>query len=62
MLPNIKNIQILWLTVGPKTAQICLWRIMIWGQLCWKRMWFLLGRLPHRFTSNDIQECIRDGI
>jgi len=61
MLPNINNIQASWLTVGPKTAQICLHGgANDMGSIMLEENVVSVAGAPHRFTSNDIQECIRD--
>ncbi len=61
MLPNINNIQASWLTVGPKTAQICLHGgANDMGSIMLEENVVSVAGAPHRFTSNEIQECIRD--
>ena len=61
MLPNINNIQASWLTVGPKTAQICLHGgANDMGSIMLEENVVSVAGAPHRFTSNDIQECIRE--
>ena len=61
MLPNIKNIQASWLTIGPKTAQICLHGgANDMGSIMLEENVVSVAGAPHRFTSNDIQECIRE--
>jgi cyclic dehypoxanthinyl futalosine synthase len=61
MLPNVKNIQASWLTVGKQIAQICLHAgandfvsIMIEENVV------SAAGAPHRFTANGIQEAIRE--
>lgn len=61
MLPNIKNIQASWLTIGPKTAQICLHGgANDMGSIMLEENVVSVAGAPHRFTSNDIQDCIRE--
>ena len=61
MLPNINNIQASWLTVGPKTAQICIHGgANDMGSIMLEENVVSVAGAPHRFTSNEIQECIRD--
>ena len=61
MLPNVKNIQASWLTVGKEVAQICLHAgandfvsIMIEENVV------SAAGAPHRFTANGIQQAIRE--
>ena len=49
MLPNIKNIQTSWLTVGAKTAQL---------SLHGGANVVSAAGAPHRFTSESIENCI----
>ena len=61
MLPNIKNIQASWLTVGPDIAQVCLHGgANDMGSIMLEENVVSVAGAPHRFTSNDIQDCIRD--
>ena len=61
MLPNVKNIQASWLTVGKQVAQLCLHAgandfcsIMIEENVV------SAAGAPHRFTSSGIQQAIKD--
>ena len=59
MLPNVKNIQASWLTVGSKIAQMCLHAgANDMGSIMLEENVVSVAGAPHRFTSNDIQECI----
>lgn len=61
MLPNINNIQASWLTVGAKTAQICLHGgANDMGSIMLEENVVSVAGAPHRFTSNDIQQCIKE--
>ncbi len=61
MLPNINNIQASWLTVGPKTAQICLHAgANDMGSIMLEENVVSVAGAPYRFTSNDIQKCIKE--
>jgi len=61
MLPNIKNIQASWLTVGKQVAQICLHAgANDFGSIMIEENVVSAAGAPHRFTSNGIQESIRD--
>ena len=60
MLPNVKNIQASWLTVGRKTAQICLHAgANDWGSIMIEENVVSAAGAPHRFTSKSIQQAIR---
>lgn len=60
MLPNIKNIQVSWLTVGAETAQICLHAGgNDMGSIMIEENVVSAAGAPHRFTSNSMQDCIR---
>jgi len=60
MLPNIKNIQASWLTVGKKVAQECLHAgANDFGSIMLEENVVSAAGAPHRFTSNGIQEAIR---
>lgn len=60
MLPNIKNIQASWLTVGKPVAQICLHAgANDFGSIMIEENVVSAAGAPHRFTSNGIQECIK---
>jgi cyclic dehypoxanthinyl futalosine synthase len=61
MLPNVKNIQASWLTVGKKTAQICLNAgANDFGSIMIEENVVSAAGAPHRFTANGIQEAIRE--
>ncbi|MBE50428.1 MAG: dehypoxanthine futalosine cyclase [Flavobacteriales bacterium] len=61
MLPNINNIQVSWLTVGPETAQVCLHAgANDMGSIMIEENVVSAAGAPYRFTSNSIQECIRN--
>ncbi len=61
MLPNIKNIQASWLTVGKDTAQICLHAgANDFGSIMIEENVVSAAGAPHRFTYKTIQESIRD--
>lgn len=59
MLPNIKNIQASWLTVGKQVAQICLHAgANDFGSIMLEENVVSAAGAPHRFTSAAIQEAI----
>lgn len=61
MLPNIKNIQASWLTVGKKTGQLCLHAgANDFGSIMIEENVVSAAGAPHRFTSKSIQEAIRE--
>ena len=61
MLPNIQNIQASWLTVGKEIAQICLHAgANDFGSIMIEENVVSAAGAPHRFTSNGIQEAIRE--
>src|SRR4051812_13335778 len=61
MLPNVKNIQASWLTVGKQVAQICLHAgANDFGSIMIEENVVSAAGAPHRFTSNSIQQAIRD--
>ncbi|HJU45927.1 MAG TPA: cyclic dehypoxanthinyl futalosine synthase [Chitinophagaceae bacterium] len=61
MLPNIKNIQASWLTVGREVAQICLHAgANDFGSIMIEENVVSAAGAPHRFTANGIQEAIRE--
>jgi cyclic dehypoxanthinyl futalosine synthase len=60
MLPNVKNIQASWLTVGKEVAQICLQAgANDFGSIMIEENVVSAAGAPHRFTSLTIQESIR---
>jgi cyclic dehypoxanthinyl futalosine synthase len=62
MLPNIKNIQASWLTVGKKIAQICLHAgANDFGSIMLEENVVSAAGAPHRFTYKTIQEAITEG-
>jgi cyclic dehypoxanthinyl futalosine synthase len=61
MLPNIKNIQASWLTVGKQTAQACLHAgANDFGSIMIEENVVSAAGAPHRFTSAGIQEAIKE--
>lgn len=61
MLPNIQNIQASWLTVGKQVAQLCLHAgANDFGSIMIEENVVSAAGAPHRFTSNGIQESIRE--
>ncbi len=61
MLPNIKNIQASWLTVGKKVAQLCLHAgANDFGSIMLEENVVSAAGAPHRFTYKTIQEAIRE--
>lgn len=60
MLPNVKNIQASWLTVGEKTAQTCLHAgANDFGSIMIEENVVSAAGAPHRFTADGIQESIK---
>ena len=60
MLPNIKNIQASWLTVGREIAQLCLNAgANDFGSIMIEENVVSAAGAPHRFTYRTIQEAIR---
>ncbi|MBI3719028.1 MAG: dehypoxanthine futalosine cyclase [Sphingobacteriales bacterium] len=61
MLPNIKNIQASWLTVGKQTAQLALHGgANDFGSIMLEENVVSAAGAPHRFTYKSIQAAIRD--
>ncbi len=61
MLPNVKNIQASWLTVGKQTAQICLRAgANDFGSIMIEENVVSAAGAPHRFTYKTIQEAIKE--
>jgi len=61
MLPNIKNIQASWLTVGKRVAQLCLHAgANDFGSIMIEENVVSAAGAPHRFTAKGIQEAIRE--
>jgi len=60
MLPNVKNIQASWLTVGKQVAQICLHAgANDFGSIMIEENVVSAAGAPHRFTYRSIQDAIR---
>ncbi len=60
MLPNIKNIQASWLTVGKEIAQVCLHAgANDFGSIMLEENVVSAAGAPHRFTYKSIQDAIR---
>lgn len=61
MLPNVKNIQASWLTVGKQTAQICLHGgANDFGSIMLEENVVSAAGAPHRFTYKSIQQAIQE--
>lgn len=61
MLPNIKNIQASWLTVGKDIAQLCLHAgANDFGSIMIEENVVSAAGAPHRFTYRTIQKAIED--
>ncbi len=61
MLPNVKNIQASWLTVGKPVAQLCLQAgANDFGSIMIEENVVSAAGAPHRFTSKTIQEAIKE--
>ncbi len=61
MLPNVKNIQASWLTVGKQVAQICLNAgANDFGSIMIEENVVSAAGAPHRFTAKTIQKSIRE--
>ena len=61
MLPNVKNIQASWLTVGKQIAQLCLNAgANDFGSIMIEENVVSAAGAPHRFTSTGIQQAIRE--
>ncbi|MCE3281596.1 MAG: mqnC [Chitinophagaceae bacterium] len=61
MLPNVKNIQASWLTVGKQTAQICLHAgANDFGSIMIEENVVSAAGAPHRFTYRSMQDAIRE--
>ena len=61
MLPNVKNIQASWLTVGKQVAQICLNAgANDFGSIMIEENVVSAAGAPHRFTSTTIQKSIKE--
>ncbi len=61
MLPNIKNIQASWLTVGKQVAQLCLHAgANDFGSIMIEENVVSAAGAPHRFTARGIQQAINE--
>ncbi len=61
MLPNVKNIQASWLTVGKAVAQVCLHSgANDFGSIMIEENVVSAAGAPHRFTAEGIQKAIRE--
>src|SRR5437868_912382 len=61
MLPNVKNIQASWLTVGKSVAQLCLnGGANDFGSIMIEENVVSAAGAPHRFTSTTIQAAIKE--
>jgi cyclic dehypoxanthinyl futalosine synthase len=61
MLPNVKNIQASWLTVGKQVAQLCLHAgANDFGSIMIEENVVSVAGAPHRFTSEGIQKAIQE--
>ena len=61
MLPNVKNIQASWLTVGKQVAQICLHSgANDFGSIMIEENVVSAAGAPHRFTAKGIQTAISE--
>ncbi len=61
MLPNVKNIQASWLTVGKQTAQLCLHAgANDFGSIMIEENVVSAAGAPHRFTYKTIQKAIEE--
>lgn len=61
MLPNIKNIQASWLTVGKSVAQLCLHSgANDFGSIMIEENVVSAAGAPHRFTAESMQSAIRE--
>jgi cyclic dehypoxanthinyl futalosine synthase len=61
MLPNVKNIQASWLTVGKEIAQICLHSgANDFGSIMIEENVVSAAGAPHRFTAQGIQNAITE--
>lgn len=61
MLPNVKNIQASWLTVGKNVAELCLHAgANDFGSIMIEENVVSAAGAPHRFTARGIQDAIRE--
>ena len=60
MLPNVKNIQASWLTVGKQTSSLCLHAgANDFGSIMIEENVVSAAGAPHRFTYKTIQDAIQ---
>ncbi|MCS7153049.1 MAG: dehypoxanthine futalosine cyclase, partial [Bacteroidia bacterium] len=60
MLPNIPNIQVSWLTVGPEIAQVCLYAgANDMGSIMIEENVVSAAGARYRFNAKELQEVIR---
>jgi cyclic dehypoxanthinyl futalosine synthase len=61
MLPNVRNIQASWLTVGKDVAQLCLYAgANDFGSIMIEENVVSAAGAPHRFTADGIQKAISE--
>lgn len=61
MLPNFENIQVSWLTVGKKTAQVCLHAgANDFGSIMIEENVISVAGALHKFNADDIQQAIQE--
>ena len=61
MLPNVKNIQASWLTVGKKVGQLCLYAgANDWGSIMIEENVVSAAGADHRFNTETIQQAIKE--
>ena len=61
MLPNVKNIQASWLTIGKQVAQLCLHAgANDFGSIMIEENVVSVAGAPHRFTAQGIQDAISE--
>ena len=61
MLPNVKNIQASWLTVGKNVAELCLHAgANDFGSIMIEENVVSAAGAPHRFTAKGIQDAIKE--
>jgi cyclic dehypoxanthinyl futalosine synthase len=60
-LPNVKNIQASWLTIGKQVAQVCLHAgANDFGSIMIEENVVSAAGAPHRFTADGIQQAIHE--
>ena len=61
MLPNVKNIQASWLTVGKSVGQMCLHAgANDFGSIMIEENVVSAAGAPHRFTATSMQDAIKE--